>query len=301
MDEKEVLSTLVKEWISDKRSQRRWRIFRWFLLISVVVLIFFASNTTENNFAESAPHIALINLEGEIKNEQSASSQNLIESFQKAFENKAVRGIILKINSPGGSPVQAGAVFDEMMRLKKNNPQKPIYAVIEDVGASGAYYIAAAADEIYVHPSSLVGSIGVIMNQFGLDKVIEKLGIEQRTITAGKNKAFLDPFSPLDLAQKTHAQQLVNRVHGHFIQAVKTGRGKRLKENDEIFSGLVWTGEDAIALGLADKIGQVNVVQREVLDNLPLRDYSVKSDLSERVLKQLGVQMRLLLREQMFF
>lgn len=301
MEQNEVLSALVRELLAEKRSQRRWKIFRWFLILSVVALIVLGGSQTETVLNEPAEHVALINLEGEIKNDQSASSKNLITAFQNAFGSETASGIILKINSPGGSPVQAGAVFDEVLRLKKQHPKKRLYAVVEDMGASGAYYIAAAADEIYVHPSSLIGSIGVIMNQFGLNKVIEKLGIEQRTITAGKNKAFLDPFSPVDPEQQTHAQNLVNQVHRQFIQAVKKGRGNRLKEEPLIFSGLVFSGEEGVKLGLADKLGQVHDVRREVFHNLPLKDYSVKSDLSDRLLKQLGVEVRAFLSEKFLF
>lgn len=291
MEKEQFLNLLINEFVAEKRSKRRWRVFRWGLVLLVVAAIVWLTVPADSPTSETT-HVALIKLVGEIKNDQSASAENLIKAFNKAFATPKVTGIILEVNSPGGSPVQAGAVFDEIMRLKKNNADKRVIAVIEDVGASGAYYIAAAADEIFVHPSSLVGSIGVVMSQFGLNKVIEKLGIEQRTITAGKNKAFLDPFSPENPAQKAHAERLVNNIHTHFKNAVRAGRGARLKENDEIFSGLVWTGDESITLGLADKIGQVRDVQRTVFNDAPLQDYTVETDLTERLMKHLGVQVR---------
>ena len=292
MEKEQFLNLLINEFVAEKRSKRRWRVFRWVLILLLIVGIVGLTVPSSDSSVTESPHVALIKLNGEIKNDQSASAENLIKAFNNAFASPKTTGIILEVNSPGGSPVQAGAVFDEIMRLKRTNADKRVIAVIEDVGASGAYYIAAAADEIFVHPSSLVGSIGVIMSQFGLDKVIEKLGIEQRTITAGKNKAFLDPFSPENPAQKAHAERLVANIHTHFKNAVKAGRGERLKENDEIFSGLVWTGDESIALGLADKIGQVRDVQRTVFNDAPLKDYTVETDLAQRVMKHLGVQFR---------
>jgi protease-4 len=208
--------------------------------------------------------------------------------LQAAFKSKGTQGVILKINSPGGSPVQAGEINDEIRRLRTKYPDTPIYAVVEEICASGAYYVAVAADRIYVDKASLVGSIGVIMDGFGFVGAMDKLGIERRAITAGDNKAFLDPFSPMSPKQKDYAQQMLQEIHGQFIDAVKAGRGNRIKDSPELFSGLVWNGTRSIELGLTDALGSVRSVARDVVRADDIVDFTVQENVAERVARKFG-------------
>jgi len=220
-----------------------------------------------------------------------ASADRVTESLQNAFKNKNTQGVILRINSPGGSPVQAGIIYDEIRRLRGLYPNVPMYAVVEDICASGGYYIAAAADKIYVDKASIIGSIGVIMDGWGFTGTMEKLGVERRALTSGENKAFLDPFSPVDEKQKRHAQSMLDEIHKQFIDVVRKGRGKRLRESSEMFSGLLWTGEKSIELGLSDGLGSVDFVAREVIKAEDIFDYTKKQDFTERFAKRFGAAM----------
>lgn len=209
--------------------------------------------------------------------------------LQAAFEDSKTRGVILRINSPGGSPVQAGQIYDEIKRLRGEYPNIPLYAVVDDICASGGYYVAAAADRIYVNKASIVGSIGVLMDGFGFTGTMDKLGVERRLLTAGENKGFLDPFSPPNPRQQAYAKAMLGEIHQQFIQAVRDGRGKRLKETPDMFSGLVWSGEKSIALGLADALGSAEYVAREVIKAEDIVDFTPQEGFADRFAKRFGV------------
>jgi len=227
-------------------------------------------------------------LKGIIADDAEASADNIIGSLREAFEDEKTKGVILRINSPGGSPVQAGYVNDEITRLREKYPDTPLYAVVTDICASGGYYIAAAADKIYVDKASIVGSIGVLMNGFGYVEGMEKLGIERRLMTAGEHKGIMDPFSPLKDYDQQYIAGMLNKIHQQFIDTVKQGRGDRLKDDEEIFSGLFWTGEESIELGLADELGSSSYVAREVIGAEDIVDYTTTEDLIERFAKRVG-------------
>lgn len=233
-------------------------------------------------------HTALIDLRGMIVAESASSAEKINASLRSAFQDKNTKGVILRINSPGGSPVQAGHINDEIRRLRSKYPEIPLYAVVGDICASGGYYVAAAADKIFVDKASLIGSIGVLMDGFGFTGTLEKLGVERRLLTAGENKGFLDPFSPLDPVQKEHATALLREIHEQFIQVVKQGRGERLKNVPEIFSGIVWTGERSIDLGLADAMGNAEYVAREVIKSEELVDFTPREGFSDLFTKRFG-------------
>jgi protease-4 len=233
-------------------------------------------------------HTALIDISGVISSGSPASADKIMGGLQAAFKDKNTKGIVIRINSPGGSPVQAATINDEIHRLRAKYPQIPIYAVIEDICASGGYYVAVAADQIYVDKSSIVGSIGVLMNGFGFTGTMEKLGVERRLLTAGENKGFLDPFSPLDPAQKEYAKTMLGEIHQQFVDVVRKGRGKRLKESAETFSGLVWTGQRSIDLGLTDALGSVDYVAREVVKAEKIVDFTPRENLVERFANRFG-------------
>ena len=237
-------------------------------------------------------HTALINVRGTIQSTGDATAEKIIGALQSAFEDKGTSGVIMRINSPGGSPVQSGIVHDEIRRLRSKYPEIPLYVVVEDLCASGGYYIASAADQIFVDKASIVGSIGVLMDGFGFTGAMDKLGVERRLLTAGTNKGFLDPFSPQDEKQKEHAHLLLGEIHKQFIEVVRKGRGKRLKETPEMFSGLMWTGSQSIQLGLADDFGTVDSVARDVIKAENILDYSVKENIAERFAKRLGAEVR---------
>jgi protease-4 len=239
----------------------------------------------------SGKHTALVELRGVISPDSISSADNVNAGLQNAFKDKKTQGVILRINSPGGSPVQAGYINDEIRRLRAEYPQIPLYAVVEDVCASGGYYVAAAADKIYVDKASIVGSIGVLMNGFGFTGAMEKLGVERRLITAGKNKGFLDPFSPPNTEQEEYAKEMLGDVHEQFIQVVQQGRGERLKNLPEIFSGIVWTGQKSIDLGLADAMGSAEYVAREVIKAEQIVDYTAREGFAERFAKRFGAVM----------
>ncbi|WP_298831974.1 S49 family peptidase [uncultured Piscinibacter sp.] len=282
------LEQLAREFLAERRSERRWRIFfrlAWLALFATVAMLIFSSGV--GPAAPSAPHTALVDVRGEIAADSEASAENLVAALKSAFEDAGAQAVVLRINSPGGSPVQAGIVNEEIRRLKALHG-KPVYAVVEEMCASGAYYIAVAADEIYVDKASLVGSIGVLMDGFGFTGTMEKLGIERRLLTAGENKGMLDPFSPQNDQHRAHAKSMIDQIHQQFIAVVKQGRGKRLKESPDIFSGLFWNGEEAIKLGLVDKTGNLDYVAREVVKAEEIVDYTPHENLVERLAKRFG-------------
>lgn len=283
-----IVEQVARQMFRERRSERRWRIFlrlAWLLLFASVAYAIFAQRHQLS--APSGPHTALIEVQGEIASDAPASAENLVAALKSAFEDKGAQAVVLRINSPGGSPVQAGMVNDEIRRLKALHKKK-VYAVVEEMCASGAYYIAVAADAIYVDKASLVGSIGVLMDGFGFTGAMDKLGIERRLLTAGQNKGMLDPFSPQDARQKAYAQAMIDQIHRQFIQVVKEGRGERLKETPDTFSGLFWNGEQAVELGLADEFGSLDRVAREVVKAEEVVDYTPKDNVAERLAKRFG-------------
>ncbi|MCC7099874.1 MAG: S49 family peptidase [Rubrivivax sp.] len=282
------LERLAGELLVERRRERRWRIFfrlGWLLLAFVVAwgLVSQRAHTSTS----SKPHTALIEVRGEIGPDGEASAENLVSALKSAFEDPAAQAIVLRINSPGGSPVQSGIVNDEIRRLKALH-EKKVYAVVEEMCASGAYYIAVAADEIFVDKASLVGSIGVLMDGFGFTGAMQKLGIERRLLTAGQNKGMLDPFSPQNERQTAYAQAMIDQIHEQFIAVVRQGRGQRLKETPETFSGLFWNGEEAVRLGLVDRLGNLDFVAREVVKADEVVDYTPRGNLAERLAKRFG-------------
>ncbi|WP_280192179.1 S49 family peptidase [Delftia sp. PS-11] len=289
--ERDVLEKLVFATIDEQRAARRWRIFSrllWAALTLVVLWILFYKDTTATT--SSSPHTAVVEVKGEIASGADASAEFIVAAMRSAFEDSGSRAVVLLINSPGGSPVQAGIINDEIIRLK-GKYDKPLYAVVEETCASAAYYIAAAADEIFVDKASIVGSIGVLMDGFGFTGTMEKLGVERRLLTAGENKGFLDPFSPMSGAQREHAQQMLSQIHAQFIGVVKAGRGNRLRETPETFSGLFWTGQQAVEMGLADKLGSLDYVAREVVKAEDVVDYTRRDNVAERLAKRFGAAM----------
>jgi protease-4 len=285
-----MLEQLGRALLEEQRANRRWRVFfRFATLLVALFAIWAAFDLKGSSKPASARHTALVEIEGEIDSDSSTASVNsILPALNDAFSDTGSVGVILRMNSPGGSPVQSAIVNDEITRLRKLHPNKPIYVVVEDMCASGCYYIAAAADKIYVSQGSIVGSIGVLMSSFGFTGLMDKLGIERRLMTAGENKALMDPFSPTSSRQKEFTQTMLKEIHEQFITAVRNGRGKRLKESPEIFSGLFWTGNTAISLGLADALGTVDSVARDVLKAEDVIDYTVREGLSDRVLKKFG-------------
>lgn len=283
-----VIEDFARAYLRDRRSERRWKLvfrFAWLLVFAAIAYALFAQN--KHAAAPNGPHTALIEVRGEIASEGEATAENLNAALKSAFEDRGAQGIVLRINSPGGSPVQAGIVYDEIKRLKALHGKK-VYAVCEEVCASGAYYMAAGADEIYVDKASIVGSIGVLMDGFGFTGAMDKLGVERRLLTAGANKGMLDPFSPLNEQQRAFAQGMLAQIHQQFIAVVKEGRGPRLKETPETFSGLFWSGEEAVKQGLADKIGSLDFVAREVVKAEEVIDYTPRENVAERLAKRFG-------------
>lgn len=290
--ERKTLEKLAFAALSEQRARRRWGMFFKLVgLVYLVAVLFAVMDWAPGGEPKGDQrHTALINVQGAIEAKGEVSADKINAALQSAFEDKGTVGVILRINSPGGSPVQSGMIFDEMRRLRAKYPNTPMYAVVEDLCASGGYYVAAGADKIYVDKASIIGSIGVLMNGFGFTGAMEKLGVERRLLTAGENKGFLDPFSPVDQVQKTHVQSMLGEIHKQFIDVVRQGRGKRLKETPDMFSGLVWTGEQSIQLGLADEYGTVDTVARDVIKADKLVDYSVKENIAERFAKRLGAE-----------
>jgi len=286
--EREVIEKLAFDALKEQRRARRWGIFFKLLTFAYLALLLALLFDWHRADALAGKHTALIDVSGVIDAKGAASADNVTDALQNAFKDKNTQGVILRINSPGGSPVQAGIIYDEIRRLRGLYPNIPMYAVVEDICASGGYYIASSADKIYVDKASLIGSIGVIMDQFGFVETMHKLGVERRVFTSGDNKAFLDPFSPLEPRQVEYARALLAEIHQQFIDVVRKGRGKRLKESPEMFSGLIWTGAKSIDLGLTDGLGSVNSVAREVIKVEQIVDFTQKENLWERFAKRFG-------------
>ena len=289
--ERQILSDFVKSNLKEQQAARRWKVglrLGWLMFWLLVLWQVFSHNQTSTSITK--PHTALVNIKGEIADGADASAENVVASMRAALEDSGSQALILLINSPGGSPVQAGIINGEIVRLKALH-QKPIYAVVEESCASAAYYIAAATDKIYVDKASIVGSIGVLMDGFGFTGLMDKLGVERRLMTAGENKGFLDPFSPQTEAQRKHAQFMLNDIHSQFIAVVKKGRGDRLKETPGMFSGLFWTGQQAVEMGLADELASLDQVARDVVKAEELVDYSRHDNVAERLVKRFGAAM----------
>ena len=287
--ERDVIEQFAFEALKERRRARRWGIFFKLLAFAYVTVLIVAMVDWDFTSEQlGSRHTALVELNGVIESRGDGSADRVNAALQAAFKDKNTQGVVLRINSPGGSPVQAGIIYDEIRRLRAAYPAIPFYAVVEDICASGGYYIASAADRIYVDKASIVGSIGAIMNGWGFTGTMQKLGVERRVVAAGENKDFMDPFLPLDPKHKQYAQTLLDEVHQQFIEAVRKGRGKRLKESPELFSGLIWTGAKSIELGLADGMGSLDWVAREVVKAEHVVDYTQKQNIAERVARRFG-------------
>ena len=288
--ERGLIEKLATEALKEQRRSRRWGIF-WKLLTFayLTVIIVLAMDYKGATETKAARHTALVEVNGIIAPGTDASAEKVSIALQAAFKDKNTAGVVLRINSPGGSPVQSQILFDEMKRLRAKYPSIPLYAVVEDLCASGGYYVAAAADKIYVAKSSLIGSIGVRMDGFGVTGLMEKLGVERRLLTAGSNKAMLDPFSPLEESHKQIAIGLIGEIHDQFVAAVRDGRGKRLKETPDMFSGIIWTGAKSIELGLTDALGSLDSVARDVIKAEEIVDYTQKENIAEKFARRFGV------------
>ena len=287
--ERTVLERLAFSALDEQRRTRRWRNFFRFAWLSIFVFLVAMAlyRSSTNRVDPTTAHTAVVEIKGEIASGADASAEFVVASLRSAFEDEGSQAVVLLINSPGGSPVQAGIINDEILRLKEKH-KKPVYAVVEETCASAAYYIAVAADDIYVDKASIVGSIGVLMDGFGFTGLMDKLGVERRLLTAGENKGFLDPFSPQTEKQREFAQTMLNQIHQQFIAVVKAGRGERLKETGETFSGLFWTGQQAIDIGLADHLGSLDYVAREVVKAEDIVDYTRRDNVAERLAKKFG-------------
>ncbi|MGZ5258710.1 MAG: S49 family peptidase [Burkholderiales bacterium] len=291
--ERQALEKVALAAIQEQRRARHWSIFfKLLLFIYLFALLFIALGWTgKKDGTSSGKHTAMVELRGVISPDSAASADNIVSGLQEAFKDKRTQGVILRINSPGGSPVQAGHINDEIRRLREKYPNIPMYAVVEDICASGGYYVAVAADHIYVDKGSIIGSIGVLMDGFGFTGLMDKLGVERRLLAAGKNKGFLDPFSPIREDQKQYAEAMLNEIHQQFITVVRQGRGKRLKETPELFSGLLWVGTRSVELGLADGLGSVDYVARELIKAEDIVDFTPRENIAERVARRFGAAM----------
>ncbi|MCF8168901.1 MAG: S49 family peptidase [Rhodoferax sp.] len=286
--ERKTLEKLAMSALNEQRLARRWRNgIRVAWLTFFIALVWMGMDRRGASTDVATPHTAIVKIEGEIASGAESSAELVVAAMRSAFEDKGAQAVVLLINSPGGSPVQAGIINDEVRRLKTLH-QKPVYAVVEETCASAAYYIAVGADKIFVDKASVVGSIGVLMDGFGFTGLMDKLGVERRLMTAGENKGFMDPFSPQTETQRAFAQTMLNQIHQQFIAVVKQGRGARLKETPETFSGLFWTGQQAIDIGLADQLGNVDFVAREVVKAEELIDYTRKENVAERLVRRFG-------------
>jgi protease-4 len=289
--------SFIEKWMHDslaeQRAARRWKYgmrLAWLVFFAALIWLGMDRTGAIHNADVTRPHTAVVEIKGEIASGADASAEAVITSMRSAFEDEGALAVVLLINSPGGSPVQAGIMNDEIRRLKALH-KKPVYVVVEETCASAAYYIAVAADQIFVDKASIVGSIGVLMDGFGFTGLMDKLGVERRLMTAGQNKGFLDPFSPQTEKQKEFAQSMLNQIHQQFIGAVKDGRGDRLQETPETFSGLFWTGDQAVKMGLADHLGNLDYVAREVVKAPEIIDYTRRENVAERLVKRFGAAM----------
>jgi len=289
--ERATLEKLAFASLNEQKATRRWKTFvRLAWLAFFVALVWMALHRGTPASDATVPHTAVVEIKGEIAAGADASAEFVNAALRAAFEDDGAKAVVLLINSPGGSPVQAGMMNDEILRLKAKH-KKPVYAVVEETCASAAYYIAVSADKIYVDKASIVGSIGVLMDGFGFTGLMDKLGVERRLLTAGENKGFLDPFSPQSEKQRVFAQAMLDQIHQQFIAVVKAGRGKRLKETPEMFSGLFWSGQQAVELGLADQLGNLDYVAREVVKTDEIIDYTRRDNVAERLAKKFGAAM----------
>ncbi len=300
--EREVVTQLAESSLREQRRARRWGIFfksLTFAYIGAIIYMYGEASLTTADLNEK--HTAVVELNGVIADNEEANADNIITALRDAFDNENSAGVILRINSPGGSPVQSGYIYDEMRRLRKEHPDTPLYAVVTDICASGGYYIASAADKIYADKASIVGSIGVRMDNFGFVDAMNKLGVERRTLTAGENKALLDPFLPENEKTKAHMQTMLSEIHQQFIKSVKDGRGDRLDTSVEgLFSGLIWTGEAAVDIGLVDELASSSYVAREVIGEETIINYTVKEDIFERFAERLGSTVAQVISTQLF-
>ena len=289
--ERNTLEKLAFASINEQKAARRWKTFvRLSWLLFLVVLVWLVMHRGTPTAGASIAHTAVVEIKGEISAGAEASAEFINAALKAAFEDEGAKAVVLLINSPGGSPVQAGMMNDEIRRLKLKH-KKPVYAVVEETCASAAYYIAVAADQIFVDKASIVGSIGVLMDGFGFTGLMDKIGVERRLLTAGENKGFLDPFSAQTDKQRAFAQMMLNQIHQQFISVVKAGRGQRLKETPEMFSGLFWTGQQAIQLGLADQLGTLESVARDIVKAEDIVDYTRRDNVAERLAKKFGAAM----------
>jgi protease IV len=291
--ERDLIRNLANDALMEKRRARRWGIFfklLGFAYLGLLLFLAWPGSFDLNQVEGGKDHVALVNLDGEITNLRGADADKVVKGLRNAFKDKHTKAVILRINSPGGLPVQASYMQKEIVRLRTKYPDIPLYAVIADVCASGGYYVASAADRIYVNESSLVGSIGVLMNGFGFTGTMDKLGVQRRLLTAGAHKGFLDPFSPMSEFDKAQAHQMLEEMHQTFIDVVKQGRGDKLADNPELFSGLFWTGKRAIKLGLADAIGSVGSVSRDVVGVEKVVDFTPKDDPLSRIADRIGAK-----------
>jgi len=289
--ERELVTKLATAALKEQRRARLWGIFFKLLTFAYISLILVTALDWKSADVGGKKHTAMVEVNGIIAPGTDASAEKITASLQAAFKDKNTQGVVVRINSPGGSPVQAQTIYDEMKRLRRKYPEIPLYAVVEDICASGGYFVAVGADRIYVAKASIVGSIGVLMNGFGFTGLMDKLGIERRLITAGENKGILDPFSPMEEKDKEHVKALMADIHQQFIGVVREGRGKRLKESPEIFSGLIWTGSRSVELGLADGFGSLEYVAREVIKAEDIRDYTITEGIAEKVARRFGAAM----------
>lgn len=287
--ERAALERIALAAINEQRAARRWKIFfRLLFLVLLGLVIWAVFIFSGDKLAATGRHTALIALDGEISTDTNANAEDIGAALESAFGDAGTAGVILRCNSPGGSPVQAGIIYDEIRRLRVKHPSIPLYVVVGDMCASGGYYAAAAGDKIYVDKASIVGSIGVLMDSFGFTGLMDKLGIQRRLHTSGENKGFYDPFSPETPKMDAHAQEMLDQIHGQFIDAVRQGRGKRLHETPDMFSGLFWTGQKSVELGLADGFGDANFVAREIIKAPDIVDYTVKESITDRVARKFG-------------
>ena len=290
----DVISKLAFAAVDEQRRARKWSIFfkaLFFVYLLVLFITAMSSSDGASNLGKASEHTALVEVNGVIADGAEASADNIIQGLRAAFKEANAKAVILRINSPGGSPVQAGYVYDEVKRLRLKHKEKKVYAVISDMCASGGYYIAVAADEIYADKASIVGSIGVLMNGFGFTKAMDKLGVERRLYTAGTSKGFLDPFSDVKPSDKEHIQTLLGTIHKQFINTVKEGRGKRLVDDEKLFTGLIWTGEESVALGLTDGLGSSSFVAREIIEAEKIIDYTPRPNYLDRFADRIGLAM----------
>jgi protease-4 len=287
--ERDAIEKLAFAALKEQRSARRWGIFFKLLTFAyLTALIVVAMGWKEKGAVKSEQHTALVEVSGVIGPGTDASAEKVMGALNAAFKDKGTRGVVVRINSPGGSPAQAQAIYDEMRRLRQKHPAIPLYAVVEDVCASGGYFVAVGADRIYVAKSSIVGSIGVRMDSFGFTGLMERLGVERRLLTAGDNKGLLDPFLPVDEKQQAHVVSMLGEIHDQFIGVVREGRGKRLVESPEVFSGLIWTGAKSVEMGLADAVGSLDFVAREVVKAEDIVDFTQKENIAEKLARRFG-------------